>query len=52
MQCHICGQEMRVIKAEVISQNDTIKNTIETWRCDRCDGLLNRIKRLIARILA
>jgi len=39
MKCHICGKEMHVVGTEVIQQNDTIKDTIETWRCDDCDNL-------------
>lgn len=39
MKCHICGKEMYVVKTEVVQQNDMVKDTIETWRCDDCDAL-------------
>lgn len=50
MKCHICGQEMRVIKTELVERNDTVINTIEHWRCDNCDGLRNWVRRMFRRL--
>lgn len=47
MHCHICGKEMRVISVDIVQQNDVIKETIETWRCDDCDGFRGITKRAL-----
>jgi len=52
MKCHICNQEMRVIESKPVVSNYTVQWTEDTWWCDNCDGVWNRLKRWLRRVFS